>query len=141
MQVNKGTEAALVQLLETGVMHADPHPGNILLNSDGIMQLIDFGLICHIERKHQGAMLAAIAHLVNGEWQSLTDDLGDMDVLKPTIDRFAVRLVSFCLPGRHIFNMFICFIVIFQGQECYSQVKTLLEFSTIFDNLQYRPLH
>jgi aarF domain-containing kinase len=46
-----------------------------------------------MEKKHQGAMLALIAHLVNGEWQSLTDDLADMDVLKPTTDRFAVRLV------------------------------------------------
>jgi len=92
-QVNKGTEAALIQLLETGVMHADPHPGNILLGRDGQLQFIDFGLITHMEKKHQGAMLAAIAHLVNGDWQSLTEDLADMDVVKPTTDRFAVRLV------------------------------------------------
>jgi len=97
-QVNKGTEAALIQLLETGVMHADPHPGNILLGRDGQLQFIDFGLICHMEKKHQGAMLAAIAHLVNGDWQSLTEDLADMDVVKPTTDRFAVRLVCHTLP-------------------------------------------
>ncbi|KAG0583481.1 hypothetical protein KC19_3G139700 [Ceratodon purpureus] len=90
--VNKGTEAALIQLLETGVMHADPHPGNILLGRNGQLQFIDFGLICHVDKKHQGAMLAAIAHLVNGDWHSLTEDLADMDVLKPTTDRFAVRL-------------------------------------------------
>lgn len=90
--VNKGTEAALIQLLETGVMHADPHPGNILLGRDGKLQFIDFGLICHVDKNHQGAMLAAIAHLVNGDWQSLTEDLADMDVVKPTTDRFAVRL-------------------------------------------------
>lgn len=91
--MNKGTEAALVQLLETGVMHADPHPGNILLSKDGRLQFIDFGLICKMEKKHQNAMLAAIAHLVNGEWESLTEDLAEMDVVKPTTDRFAVRLV------------------------------------------------
>lgn len=90
--MNKGTEAALIQLLETGVMHADPHPGNILLGRDGQMQFIDFGLITHMDKKHQGAMLAAIAHLVNGDWQSLVEDLADMDVVKPTTDRFAVRL-------------------------------------------------
>ncbi|XP_024358168.1 uncharacterized protein [Physcomitrium patens] len=90
--VNKGTEAALTQLLETGVMHADPHPGNILLGRDGKLQFIDFGLITRMDKIHQGAMLAAIAHLVNGDWQSLTDDLADMDVLKPRTDRFALRL-------------------------------------------------
>lgn len=30
LQVNKGVEATLVQLLETGLLHADPHPGNLL---------------------------------------------------------------------------------------------------------------
>jgi len=27
--VNKGVEATLVQLLDTGILHADPHPGNL----------------------------------------------------------------------------------------------------------------
>lgn len=104
LQVNKGTEAALIQLLETGVMHADPHPGNILLGRDGQLQFIDFGLICNMDKKHQGAMLAAIAHLVNGDWQNLTEDLADMDVLKPTTDRFAVRLVCHSLPSFSIYS-------------------------------------
>lgn len=29
LKVNKGVEATLVQLLETGILHADPHPGNL----------------------------------------------------------------------------------------------------------------
>ncbi|KAL2623662.1 hypothetical protein R1flu_003867 [Riccia fluitans] len=90
--VRKGVECSLVQLLETGVMHADPHPGNFLYAKDGKLTYLDFGLICNMEKRHQAAMLAAIAHLVNGEWACLANDLGDMDVLKPTTDRFALRL-------------------------------------------------
>ena len=33
----------LAQILQDGVFHADPHPGNILLASDGTMNLLDFG--------------------------------------------------------------------------------------------------
>ena len=33
----------LAQILEDGVFHADPHPGNILLAEDGTMTLLDFG--------------------------------------------------------------------------------------------------
>jgi ubiquinone biosynthesis protein len=33
----------LAQILEDGVFHADPHPGNILLADDGTMNLLDFG--------------------------------------------------------------------------------------------------
>jgi RIO-like serine/threonine protein kinase len=35
-------EAALMQLIETGVMHADLHAGNILLSPDSTLQFIDF---------------------------------------------------------------------------------------------------
>ncbi|KAL3684266.1 hypothetical protein R1sor_002288 [Riccia sorocarpa] len=90
--VKKGVECSLVQILETGVMHADPHPGNFLYTKDGYLAYLDFGLICSIEKRHRAAMLASIAHLVNGEWAGLANDLGDMDVLKPTTDRFALRL-------------------------------------------------
>ena len=33
----------LAQILEDGVFHADPHPGNILLAVDGTMNVLDFG--------------------------------------------------------------------------------------------------
>lgn len=33
----------LAQILEDGVFHADPHPGNILLAEDGTLNLLDFG--------------------------------------------------------------------------------------------------
>jgi hypothetical protein len=34
-KVNKGVEASLVQLLETGLLHADPHPGNLRYTLEG----------------------------------------------------------------------------------------------------------
>jgi hypothetical protein len=34
-KVNKGVEASLVQLLETGLLHADPHPGNLRYTPEG----------------------------------------------------------------------------------------------------------
>jgi ubiquinone biosynthesis protein len=33
----------LAQILQDGVFHADPHPGNILLAADGTLNLLDFG--------------------------------------------------------------------------------------------------
>ncbi|KAJ7559302.1 hypothetical protein O6H91_04G078600 [Diphasiastrum complanatum] len=90
--VNKGVQSSLTQLLDVGILHADPHPGNMLYTSNNNIGYLDFGLICRMERKHQYAMIAAVAHLVNGEWGFLTDDLAEMDVLKPTTDWFGVRL-------------------------------------------------
>lgn len=33
----------LAQILEDGLFHADPHPGNVLVSEDGTLQLLDFG--------------------------------------------------------------------------------------------------
>lgn len=34
-KVNKGVEATLVQLFDTGLLHADPHPGNLRYTPEG----------------------------------------------------------------------------------------------------------
>ncbi|XP_062155749.1 uncharacterized protein LOC133863711 [Alnus glutinosa] len=81
--VNKGVEASLVQLLETGLLHADPHSGNLRYTSSGQIGFLDFGLLCRMEKKHQFAMLASIVHIVNGDWASLVHALIEMDVVRP----------------------------------------------------------
>ncbi|XP_039122584.1 uncharacterized protein slr1919 [Dioscorea cayenensis subsp. rotundata] len=84
--VNKGVEASLVQLLETGLLHADPHPGNLRYTSNGCIGFLDFGLLCRMEKKHQLAMLASIVHIVNGDWGALVYDLVEMDVVRPGVN-------------------------------------------------------
>lgn len=81
--VNKGVEASLVQLLETGLLHADPHTGNLRYTPEGHVGFLDFGLLCAMEKKHQRAMLASIVHIVNGDWTSLVYDLTEMDIVPP----------------------------------------------------------
>ncbi|KAI3783307.1 hypothetical protein L1987_42385 [Smallanthus sonchifolius] len=81
--VNKGVEACLVQLIETGLLHADPHPGNMLYLPSGQIGFLDFGLICRMEKKHKFAMLGSIIHIVNGDWASLIGSLAEMDVVRP----------------------------------------------------------
>ncbi|MBA0749954.1 hypothetical protein Gogos_003826 [Gossypium gossypioides] len=81
--VNKGVEASLTQLLETGMLHADPHPGNLRYTASGRIGFLDFGLVCRMEKKHQFAMLASIVHIVNGDWSSLLQALTEMDVVRP----------------------------------------------------------
>ncbi|KAK9158321.1 hypothetical protein Scep_004895 [Stephania cephalantha] len=81
--VSKGVEATLTQLLETGILHADPHPGNLRYIGAGQIGFLDFGLICKMEKKHQFAMLSSIVHIVSGDWAALVHDLIEMDVVRP----------------------------------------------------------
>ncbi|KAL0918445.1 hypothetical protein M5K25_010454 [Dendrobium thyrsiflorum] len=81
--VSKGVEATLVQLLETGLLHADPHPGNLRYTPEGCIGFLDFGLLCRMEQEHQIAMLASIIHIAYGDWGALVCDLASMDVVRP----------------------------------------------------------
>lgn len=36
--------AYLIQLLDSGLLHADPHPGNLLRTPDGRICILDFGM-------------------------------------------------------------------------------------------------
>jgi ubiquinone biosynthesis protein len=54
----------LEQMLQEGVFHADPHPGNVMLLADGRLALIDFGAAGRLDPIEQAAlrdMLAGVA--------------------------------------------------------------------------------
>ena len=46
-------EAFLVQLLEAGIFHADPHPGNLFRKDDGQLAILDFGLVARVRSEDQ----------------------------------------------------------------------------------------
>lgn len=39
----------LAQLLESGFLHADPHPGNFLCTPDGKLCVLDMGLMTEVK--------------------------------------------------------------------------------------------
>lgn len=43
--VRMGIQCSLSQLLVTGVMHGDPHSGNLLLTRDGRLCYLDHGML------------------------------------------------------------------------------------------------
>ncbi|WP_419660217.1 UbiB1: ubiquinone biosynthesis protein [Desulfosarcina variabilis str. Montpellier] len=50
------------QLMEAGIFHADPHPGNTLVMSDGRVSLVDFGIVGYLDEE----TMMQIAHLFLG---------------------------------------------------------------------------
>ena len=46
-----GLRSFCSQLMEFGLFHADPHPGNSIVMSDGRLGLVDFGIIGYLDEK------------------------------------------------------------------------------------------
>jgi predicted unusual protein kinase regulating ubiquinone biosynthesis (AarF/ABC1/UbiB family) len=48
--ITVGVSAALRQLLEFGLFHGDPHPGNIFAMRDGRIAYVDFGNVAELSQ-------------------------------------------------------------------------------------------
>ncbi|HLP51257.1 MAG TPA: AarF/ABC1/UbiB kinase family protein [Chitinophagales bacterium] len=53
--VEKGMDIYLSQIFEFGYFHGDPHPGNILVNQEGTIILLDFGMVGQLMKKDKYA--------------------------------------------------------------------------------------
>eukprot|EP00898_Chlorokybus_atmophyticus_P000394 jgi/Chlat1/1355/Chrsp119S01778 len=65
----------LIQLLETGFLHADPHPGNLLRTQDGKLCVLDFGLMTEVTEDQRYTLVEYIAHLLNSDFDKVPYDL------------------------------------------------------------------
>ncbi|MDO4227472.1 AarF/ABC1/UbiB kinase family protein [Neisseria sp.] len=57
------TDTLFTMILKQGFFHADPHPGNIFLNSEGRITLIDFGLVGHLSNTRRREIIELITAL------------------------------------------------------------------------------
>ena len=83
----------LKQLLEDGFFHADPHPGNLLVMTDGRLAFFDFGMVGRITPELQAKMIDAFFHVVGKDPVGIAQDLIDLDFLKPGTNTKIVRPV------------------------------------------------
>src|ERR1044072_4997105 len=81
------------QLLEDGFFHADPHPGNLLVMSDGRLAVFDFGMVGRISEELQRQMIDAFFHLFSRDISAIVDDLVGLGFLAPEADKAACRAI------------------------------------------------
>jgi ubiquinone biosynthesis protein len=58
--------AYLQQILIDGFYHADPHPGNVFLTDDGLIALLDLGMIARVSENLQRNLLRLILSISDG---------------------------------------------------------------------------
>ncbi|SDQ89473.1 ubiquinone biosynthesis protein [Microbacterium sp. cf332] len=72
------------QIALRGVFHADLHPGNLILQPDGIVALIDFGSVGVVERSLRRLLLPLLVALHNEDDSGATDAV--LMLVKPRAD-------------------------------------------------------
>lgn len=79
--------ATLDQIFEIGLFHADPHPGNILIDPPSTIGLIDFGQVGTISPEVMTQLVIGVYAAVNREVEVLIDVLSDLGAVGPRTNR------------------------------------------------------
>jgi predicted unusual protein kinase regulating ubiquinone biosynthesis (AarF/ABC1/UbiB family) len=102
--IRAGLDACFAQLLGTGVVHADPHYGNMLWTNDGRLALLDFGLMTTVRPAQREAMANAILSILTGDWAALLSAYREMGVVPEVpcvwVDVATGERISGLLPGK-----------------------------------------
>lgn len=93
----KAAGVAVSMVFEHGFFHADPHPGNLFIEPNLRIGLIDFGMVGEVDdalRRQLGTLLAAVA---SHDVERLATAVQELSVVKHPTDREQLRvdLVAF----------------------------------------------
>jgi len=65
----------LTMLLELGLLHCDPHPGNLLRTPEGKLCILDWGMVTRLEGDLQLTLIEHMAHLTSADYDEIPRDL------------------------------------------------------------------
>lgn len=81
----------LTMILEHGFFHADPHPGNVLVEPDGRIGLIDFGMVGQVDEANRDLLVRLMISISTQDASQLADVLLQLGRARGNVDRNALR--------------------------------------------------
>ncbi|KAB1187637.1 MULTISPECIES: AarF/ABC1/UbiB kinase family protein [Haloferax] len=77
----------LQMIVQDGVFHADPHPGNLSVTDDGRIIFYDFGMHGEVDPFIQEKIVEFYIAVANQDVDGILDTLIEMGTLSPNVDR------------------------------------------------------
>jgi len=91
----------LDQIFVHGEIHADPHPGNLLLTADGRLAIFDLGMVAHVPPRQRERLLKLLFAAVDGRGEEAANETIQMGTRLEDFDEERyVREIS-QLVGRY----------------------------------------
>ena len=90
------------QITEGGVFHADPHPGNVMLLSDGRLALLDFGSVGRLDSLQRYALQDLLVALGRGDPAALRDSLFELVIRSDEVDEQRLERGLGQFMARHL---------------------------------------
>lgn len=84
-------EVYIKMMFEDGVFHADPHAGNLLIDPQGRLVLLDFGMVLEVERETRRRLVQTILAAARQDVDGVINGFYELGILDPDVDRGTVR--------------------------------------------------
>lgn len=75
------------QFLNPGTFHADPHSGNILVQTDGTISIIDFGMVGELRKADTENFKLLVQGFIIDDYDIVIEALEEMNFLLPNADK------------------------------------------------------
>lgn len=87
----RASRIILDMVLVDGFFHADPHPGNMFIEPDGTIGLIDFGMVGTLNAQVQAQLLAMVVSFASRDSTRLSDALLAFAPPRGNVDRIRLN--------------------------------------------------
>ncbi len=87
----EGARVFLDMVFLEGAFHADPHPGNILVEPDGRLGLVDFGMVGFVEAGVRNHLIDLLIAFVRDDQDELERAVDELATIPNSVDRTRLR--------------------------------------------------
>lgn len=77
----------LDQFINHGYFHADPHAGNILIQKNGMVSIIDFGMVSEVRKQDTNYFKQLIRSIILDDYDKVIETLDEMNFILPNANR------------------------------------------------------
>lgn len=81
----------LRMMMVDGFLHADPHPGNILVQDDGTLVLLDWGMVVEIPRWTRESILNVAVSVSREDLDGIISGMYKLGMISPEVSRGEIR--------------------------------------------------
>lgn len=85
------TGVYLRMMMVDGFMHADPHPGNLLVQDDGTLVLLDWGAVLEVPKWTREAILGAALAVGREDLDAVINEMYRLGMISPEVSRGEIR--------------------------------------------------
>lgn len=86
----RGANMIMIEMLDYGFYHADPHPGNLLVLDNGAIGVLDFGMVGRISERLRLNLLDLLNAVISQDTDELVDSLETLGIAGVGANRAAL---------------------------------------------------